>query len=368
MPEKQMASSHTMKRFLRAFHIFRAGAFRWVLQELFHWRLQQKKPRMVVLTLDTMVMDNDEALQREGCDPTYKKVKGFQPLQLIGEDKIVDAIFRPGKRHRNYGHDVEKMIRGMVTLIRTRYDASVPILVRLDAAFFDEKNLALLDDLGIAFLAMGKIYEGIKPKVAAIPKKQWRAYDNGHPVWSYARFSSKCEKSKKAYRALYPRPPYEDQPRWLEFAPPDNIIVTNLVPRTPLWERMPRQMRKYGKKETSLIYHHHPRGADELPQRGLKEFGRQQLPFKRFAANQAYYYLLLISFFLFEIFKEDNLQDILPLRSYATTLRKLVDFAAKVVRSGHEVILKVPPAIRDRLKLELLWTRCQKAAPIPLQT
>ena len=106
MPEKQMASSHTMKRFFRAFHIFRAGAFRWVLQELFHWRLQQKKPRMVVLTLDTMVMDNDEALQREGCDPTYKKVKGFQPLQLIWEGKIVDAIFRRGKRHSNYGQGV----------------------------------------------------------------------------------------------------------------------------------------------------------------------------------------------------------------------------------------------------------------------
>ena len=66
---------------------------------------------MVVMTLDTMVMDNDEALKREGCDPTYKKVKGFQPLHLIWEGKIVDAIFRRGKRHSNYGRDVEKMIR-----------------------------------------------------------------------------------------------------------------------------------------------------------------------------------------------------------------------------------------------------------------
>jgi hypothetical protein len=32
-----------------------------------------------------MVLDNDEALRREGCDPTYKKVKGFQPLHLIWE-------------------------------------------------------------------------------------------------------------------------------------------------------------------------------------------------------------------------------------------------------------------------------------------
>src|SRR5439155_10601283 len=94
MPAKQMASSHATKRFFGAFHIFHAGAFRWVLQELFLWRLQQEKPDMVVMTLDTMVMDNDEALQREGCDPTYKKVKGFQPLQLIWNGKIVDAIFR----------------------------------------------------------------------------------------------------------------------------------------------------------------------------------------------------------------------------------------------------------------------------------
>src|SRR5438876_70824 len=100
--------------------------------------------------------------------------------------------------------------------------------------------------------------------------------------------------------------------------------------------------------------------------RGLKEFGSEQLPFKRFATNQAYYYLMLISFFLFESFKEDNLKDILPIHSYATTLRrKLIDLAAKVVRTGHEVILKVTQAAMDGLKLQILWTRCQNAVPIP---
>ena len=369
MPEKQMASSHAVKRFFRAFNIFHAGAFRWVLRELFVWRLQLRKPTQVVMTLDTMVMDNDEALQREGCDPTYKKVKGFQPLQLIWEGKIVDAIFRRGKRHSNYGHDVEKMIRGIVSLIRTRYEASVPIILRLDAGFFDQKNFALFDDLGIGFLATGKVYDAIKEKVRAIPKKKWKEYENERQVWSYARLSYKCESWEKAYRALYTRPQYEDQQRLLEFARPDNIIVTNLVSRTPVLDKIPRPLRKYWKKDTSLIYHHHQRGADELPHRGLKEFGSEQLPFKRFAANQAYYYLMLISFFLFESFKEDNLQDILPLPSYATTLRrKLVDLAGKVVRTGHEVILKVTQAAMDRLQLQLLWTRCQNAAPLSIAT
>ena len=34
------------------------------------------------LHLDTMVLDNNDALQREGCNVTYKKVLGFQPLQI----------------------------------------------------------------------------------------------------------------------------------------------------------------------------------------------------------------------------------------------------------------------------------------------
>jgi len=59
----------------------------------------------------------------------------------------------------------------MVSLIRTRYDASVSIIVRVDAGFFDEKNFALFDDLGIGFLATGKVYDAIKEKVQAIPKR-----------------------------------------------------------------------------------------------------------------------------------------------------------------------------------------------------
>ena len=40
MHDKQVASSHAVKRFFGAFSIFRASAFRWVLKELFVWRLK----------------------------------------------------------------------------------------------------------------------------------------------------------------------------------------------------------------------------------------------------------------------------------------------------------------------------------------
>jgi hypothetical protein len=369
MAEAQMASSHTIKRFFRAFHIFHALAFRWVLKELFIWRLQLSKPEVVMLTLDTMVMSNDEAVKREGCDPTYKKVKGFQPLQLIWEGKIVDAIFRRGKRHSNYGNDVAKMLRGIVSLIRSRYDASAAIVVRFDAGFFDEKNFALCDDLGIGFIATGKMLDAVKQQVAAIPAKDWEEYANGRQVWNYARFSYQCDKWEKAYRALYTRPQYEGEQRVLDFARPDNIILSNLAEGEPVLEKMPRNQQKYWLEDKTLIFHHHQRGADELPHRGLKDFGSEQLPFKRFAGNQAYYYLLLVSFFVFESFKEDNLKDILPLPSYATTVRrKLIDIAAKVVRTGGQVILKVTQAVMERLHLKTVWARCHNASPIPIPT
>jgi hypothetical protein len=307
---------------------------------------------LVTLTLDTMVMDNDDAQKRQGCDPTYKKVKGFQPLQLIWEGKIVDAIFRRGKRHSNYGNDVDKMIRGIVTLIRTRYKATVDIVIRMDAGFFDEENFRLCDELGIGFIGTGKTFNAIKEQVAAIGENEWKVYDNGRQKWSYAGFEYRCDKWEKAYRALYTRPKYDGPQGLLEFARPDNIIVTNLT--------------SADLNDVCLIYYHHQRGADELPHRGLKEFGSEQLPFKRFGANQAFYYVMVIAFFLFETFKEDNLQDILPMTSYATTVRRqLIDIAAKIVRKGRAIILKVPKAVMERFPLTALWTRCQQAPPVP---
>ena len=367
MANKQVASSHAVKRFVSGFGIFRSWAFRWVLKEMFVWRLKRAPVRMVELTLDTMVMDNDEALKREGCDPTYKKVKGFQPLHLIWEGKIVDAIFRRGKRHSNYGHDVEKMIRGIVRLIRTRCDAAVVIVLRLDAGFFDEKIFRLCDELGVQFVATGKVYENIKKQVAGLKAEEWKDYDNGRQCWSCAAFQYRCDSWKKGYRALYTRPKYEDRQQVLEFARPDNIIVTNMADGEAGFDALPEDLREYWLEDKTVIFHHHQRGADELPHRRLKDFGSEELPFQRFAANQAWYYMMLLSFFVFESFKEDTFKDIVPVTSYATTVRrKLIDLAAKIVRTSHECILKVSQAAMERLKLQTLWTRCQEASPIPL--
>ena len=77
-----ISSPHQIKWFLKKFSFGRNYLFRKLLQDFFLWRLRTKEPEVVLLDLDTMIMDNDTARQREGVESTYKKVKGFQPLQL----------------------------------------------------------------------------------------------------------------------------------------------------------------------------------------------------------------------------------------------------------------------------------------------
>jgi hypothetical protein len=101
----------------------------------------------------------------------------------------------------------------------------------------------------------------------------------------------------------------------------------------------------------------HGRGGDELVHRALKDFATEALPFKRFAPNAAFYYTVLLAFFLFECFKEDVCSEVVPIESYPTTLRrKIIDIAAKIVRTSGKIILKLTQSAWELLNFDKLWT------------
>ncbi len=362
---EEMLSSHQVKRFFRVFSWIVGGAFRDILKRLFIWRLKIEEPGIINLTLDTMVMDNDEAKERHGVEPTYKKVLGFQPLQIIWNRKIVDAIFRGGKKHSNYGNTAVNMVTDLVKLIRKEYAPNVTIILRIDSGFFDEANLEAFNKLKIGFICTGKIYEKTKEYIKGLPEGSWRTYDNGHQQWDYTEFGYRYDSWKKFYRALYTKPAYEGQQRLLDFARPDNIVLTNIGVNPEVTANLGIEEQKEITKAEEIISSHHQRGADELPHRGIKDFGFEEMPFKRFAANSAFYYCMVITYFLFETFKEDVLEEVIPVASYATTVRrKAVDFAAKIIKTGGEIILKVTQAVMDALRMQKLWERCQSPIPI----
>lgn len=363
--QEEMLSSHQVKRFFRVFSWLSGGVFRKVLKRLFIWRLKMQKPDVINLTLDLMVMDNDEAKERHGVEPTYKKVLGFAPLQLIWNRKIVDAIFRGGKKHSNYGNTAVNMVTDIVTLIRKQYDPNVTIILRIDSGFFDEANFEAFDGLNIGFIGTGKTYEKTKQYIHGHPKDSWNKYDNGHQQWDYVEFGYRYDSWNRFYRAIYTKPAYEGEQRLLEFARPDNIILTNIGVNPEVTANLSTEEQKELTKAEAIISSHHQRGADELPHRGIKDFGFEELPFKRFAANSAFYYCMVIAFFLFETFKEDVLEEVIAVTSYATTVRrKALDFAAKIIKRSGEIILKITQVVMDALRFKDLWKRCQNPIPI----
>ena len=142
----------------------------------------------------------------------------------------------------------------------------------------------------------------------------------------------------------------------MEFARPEMGIYTNIG----IGDIIDEQLKQAGHEELlsaqALIELHHDRGSDELVFRALKEFGDERLPFKRFNMNAAYFSIMMLSFFLLESFKKDVCHVAIPVTAYASTVRrKLIDFAAKIVRHSRKIILKVTHATARQIQIEELW-------------
>lgn len=355
---EQMLSSHAVKRFLGAFSWYRIWLFRSLLKQLFRWRLQIQKPKVVVLGMDTMVMDNDEAQRRHGVEPTYKKVKGFQPLQLTWKNLIIDAVFRGGSKHSNDGDTALKMVTHIVKFIRKHYGEEVPIIVRVDAGFFDQKLFEGFEKLKIGYICSGRIYEELKTLTEKAETGQWRQYRNRRQVWDYLELGDRRGSWEAFRRAFLCRPVAEGRQRLLDYVRPLSILYTNLGMGQTIDQRLAAAGQKHYLEAEGIIAGYHSRGADELVHRGLKDFGFEELPFLRFAPNAALYYTMVVAFFLFECFKEDVCGEVIPVEAYATTLRRrLIDVAAKIVRHAGQIILKVAAAAMEQLQFASLWAR-----------
>jgi hypothetical protein len=353
-----LVSSHAVKRFYHAFSWYRIWLFRHLLQELFIWRLGLTKPEVIELFLDTMVMDNDDAEKRHGVQPTYKKRKGFQPLQLIWGRYIIDMVFRGGKKHSNHGDTAEKMLRHIVGKIRKKYRKDAPIILKLDSGFFDQDLFAVFEELGIGYICGGKLYADIREYAATVDETAWNRYRNNRQEWEYFELMDRRGSWSQSRRAIYCRPLYDGDQLVIDFARDDTIMYTNIGMGQPIDGLLADAGLVSLCNAEAIIEYSHSRGRDELVHRAFKDFGHEKLPFKRFAPNAAYYSMMVLAFFLFEAFQEDVCTGIVPAAAYPTTVRRtIIDVAAKIVATSGRIILKVTTATWKTLQFGVLWER-----------
>jgi hypothetical protein len=363
-----MASSHQIKRFLKKFSFVRNYLFRKLLQDFFIWRLKLKQPEVVLLDLDTMIMDNDTAEQREGVEPTYKNVAGFQPLQLQWGQYFVDCVFRGGSKHSNHGDTVVEMVKHVVKRVRNEYDEEVPIVLTADIGFFDQENFQAFEKLDIGYVVGGKLYPDIEEKAKQVPESNW-IYLNKEDGRTYKLLSFEDKRGdwNRSRRAIYTRLVDEGNLKPFRFAQNRRVYYTNLGEN----EELNNSLTKAGKEgwltSKGIVNLAHGRGDDELTHRSLKDFGTEKLPFKDFEPNTAFYYLMVFSFNLEEAFKRDvTAEGISPVCYPSTFKRKFIDVAGKVVSTGRETILKVTRSVWKRLNVPEVWELVNSPPVIPL--
>jgi hypothetical protein len=234
----------------------------------------------------------------------------------------------------------------------------VPIVIRLDSGFFDQKLFRLFESLQIGYICGGKLYDDIGAFVSNCDKYFWGRYENENQLWDYVEFGDRRGNWKMFRRAIFCHPVYEDKQMVFKFARPDTVLYTNLG----MGRAIDEQLCKVGMQKLltpqGMIEAYHGRGCDELVHRALKDFASEQLPFKRFHQNAAFYYTMLTAFFLYEAFKEDVCAPVIKISSYATTLRrKILDVAGKIVSHSEKITLKVTVSTWESLNFYQLWIK-----------
>ncbi|NLB79590.1 MAG: hypothetical protein GX796_12340, partial [Clostridiaceae bacterium] len=277
-------------------------------------------------------------------------------------------IFRAGSAHSNHGTDYIDSITDIVRLIRRRFSEKIPIILCADSGFADQKAFECFEnDLFIHYIVTNKLYNDIKAYIHDLPFDGYSQFTKNKAMWKFIEFGNKLKSWTRFRRCIFTKLMMDQSGQLLlNLAKPDSIISTNIGLCKEADDRLlAAGGEKYFEAQT-IISLAHERGADELIHRSIKELAtKEQLPFKSFGMNRAYYYLLVITHFMFESYKRDITPDIIPITAYPNTFRrKLIDFAVKITSSSRHIIMGVTRTISESINIETLWKRCQSPPEI----
>jgi len=365
--EKSVVSSSAIKRLLKGTVVSNFSSMRKALHHIFLSRLRKESPDIIVLDIDTMVLNNEGAKKRHGCKPTYKKVCGFQPLQVTWNGMMVDALFRNGSANSNHGNDVQRVLKKLVKFIRKEYKEDVSIIVTTDSGFMDQKLFDFyMKELDIFFCCNGKSYASVTEKGDEIFKKSNNEYSHKKSIWKYCEFFSALDSWKiEPLRTIYTKCICESNGQYVaETGALSSVIYTNIEEDSGLLNYSDAQ---------SIIELAHSRGKSELTNRSFKEFmGTERFPFKQFSMNGIWYYLQAIAHALLECFKCDVLLSCcsgISRGSYPNMIRRrFIDVGMKLVKGGGVVKAKVHESIASKTGIIDAWLRCNALSPFIFST
>jgi hypothetical protein len=343
---RSFPNATTLRRFLLR---LTPQALRQILSV--HDRLRQKilsypkTPTSIILDLDTTILTVYGRLEeaRKGYNPHKPGRLSYHPL-LCFEAHTQDCLherFCPGGE--STGLEKKRFIEESLSKLPPHI---YRIRLRGDSKWYDRKILPFLDDNNIGYTIVARVSQPIQRIVGGLRyhkfKRDWEAAEFKYQPHQYTphrfivvrRFLSEED---GAQLTLFTLKNYAY-----------HVIVTNLdLPPESVWR------------------FYCDRARIELNIKELKwDYYLSKIPTKSFSANQSYFHLLLFAYNIVNWFKRLCLPKQFHYATLQTIRREFLVLPARLVRSGHKNLLKLPAGYVYNWVFDYAIKRIQKLEAI----
>jgi len=304
--------------------------------------LKPKHPTRIIFDLDStvLVLYGKQEMAHIGYNPIKKGRPSYHPLLCFNgiTKDFWHGELRPGDTHTS---------TGIIEFLKASFLKLSPsvksVIIRADKGFYAHKIVEDLESKRSLFVIVAKLTRPIKRKLSTLSYKQ---YLSGLET---AEFMYQPTKWKKKYRFVVIRRPIPDDPtEQLTLFTMGKYSYQAIVTNTKL---TPLNTWKF----------YNGRAAVELIIKELKgDYPLAKIPTKHFAANEAYFHILLFSYNLINWFKRLCLPNEFQNMTLKTLRSRLILIPGELTRSGNRPTLKLPTNYLYKDALEYAIKKIEK--------
>ena len=333
----------TLRRFLLRMAPLSLNKVRKLHDKLLLLMSQRPQPqKKAIFDLDSTVLTlyGRQELAHVGYNPIKKGRPSYHPLLCFNgiTKDFWHGELRAGDTHTSTG------ILELLEASFSKLPSSVKVvIIRGDKGFYDHKTIEYLEPRKALFAIVAKVTKPIKAKLPALSYKKYSS------DIEEAEFSYQPLHWKKKYRFIVIRRPVPEEPsEQLKLFSFGNysyqVIVTNLK-----------------LKPLNVWRFYNGRAAVELIVKELKaDYPLGKIPTKHFAANEAYFHLLLFAYNLMNWFKRLCLPKEMQSMTLRTLRTQMLFVPGQLVRTQNKPILKLPASYWYKDKIEYALKQLDK--------
>ncbi len=333
----------TLRRFLLRMAPLSLNRIRRLHDKLLLIMIQKSKiPLRVIFDLDStvLVLYGRQEFAKIGYNPKKKGRPSYHPLFCFNgiTKDFWHGELRAGDTHTSTG--ILQLLEASFAKLPTSVKA---VIIRADKGFYDHKTIEYLESKHALFVIVAKITRPVKRKLTSL---SYRKYTSGTEV---AEFMYQPKGWEKKYRFVVIRRPIPEEPssQLSLFSMGKysyQVFVTNL-------KLKPLNVWKF----------YNGRAAVELIIKELKEdYPLAKIPTKHFAANEAYFHLLLFAYNLINWFKRLCLPNEFQSMTLKTLRVRMLFVPGELVRTQNKPVLKFPSNYWYKEKIEHTLQQIEK--------